>query len=237
MPAQKPPDMSGDSDTRGSDHRARPKLQVMTIPDSIRPDILYPPALWAQGVTDRAAGVPAPVSLSSVGRSRANGRCSDGMSTPAARRDQDARSARRLGYVNTCRLRLMKPIPNGIDGSVPGLTGRRPAEKGPPGGGHILAKGGHPNSYNQAAPNLHRNKSTGSEDGPRTSPEQPEAGGCELAHSRKSTGPEVTSNYACVSRARREQQIALIWDTQGKHSWLKLFYDLRCHGIFAAVAS
>ena len=56
----------------------------------------------------------------------------------------------------------------------------------------------------------------------RTSPEQPEAGGCELAQSRKSTGLEATSNYACVSRGRREQQIALIWDTQGKHSWLKL---------------
>ena len=89
-------------------------------------------------------------------------------------------------------------------------------------GGHIVAKGGHPNSYNLAAPNLHHNKAPGPEDGPRTSPEQPEAGGCELAHSRKSTGPEATSNYACVSRARREQQIALIWDTQGKHSWLKL---------------
>ena len=55
----------------------------------------------------------------------------------------------------------------------------------------------------------------------RTSPEQPEAGGCELAQSRKSTGPKAASNYACVSRGRREQQIALIWDTQGKHSWLK----------------
>ena len=69
---------------------------------------------------------------------------------------------------------------------------------------------------------MHHNKAPGPKDGPRTSPEQPEAGGCELAHSRKSTGPEGTSNYACVSRARREQQIALIWDTQGKHSWLKL---------------
>ena len=38
----------------------------------------------------------------------------------------------------------------------------------------------------------------------------------------KSTGLEASSNYACVSRGRREQQIALIWDTQGKHSWLKL---------------
>ena len=56
----------------------------------------------------------------------------------------------------------------------------------------------------------------------RTSPEQPEAGGCELAQSRKSTGLEATSNYACASRGRREQQIALIWDTQEKHSWLKL---------------
>ena len=65
----------------------------------------------------------------------ANGRCSDGMSTPAARRDQDARSARRLGYVNTCRLRLMKPIPTGIDGRAPGLTGRRPAENEPAGRG------------------------------------------------------------------------------------------------------
>ena len=89
-------------------------------------------------------------------------------------------------------------------------------------GGHIVAKGGHPNSYNLAAPNLHHNKAPGPEDGPRTSPEQPEAGGCELAQSRKSTGLEATSNYACVSRGRREQQIALIWDTQGKHSWLKL---------------
>ena len=38
----------------------------------------------------------------------------------------------------------------------------------------------------------------------------------------KSTGLEASSNYACVSRGRREQQIALIWDTQEKHSWLKL---------------
>ena len=65
----------------------------------------------------------------------ANGRSSDRMSTPAARRDQDARSARRLGYVNTCRLRLMKPFPNGIDGRAPGLTGRRPAENEPAGRG------------------------------------------------------------------------------------------------------
>ncbi len=59
------------------------------------------------------------VSLSSVGRSRANGRCSDGMSTPAARRDQDARSARRLGYVNTYSLRPMKQTPTGSQGRDP----------------------------------------------------------------------------------------------------------------------
>jgi hypothetical protein len=124
MPAQKPPEMSGDSDTRGSDHRARPKFQVMTIPDSIRPDTLCPPGWWVQGVTDRVAGVPAPVSLSSVGRSRPTA----GVRTGRPRwRPDGTRTHGVIGdsdMSNTCRLRPMKQIPDGTDDRAPGPTGR-----------------------------------------------------------------------------------------------------------------
>ena len=92
----------------------------------------------------------------------ANGRCSDGMSTPAARRDQDAQSARRLGYVNTCRLKLTKPIPTGIQNLRPKAGRPRARQKGPrPEGATTTGPGGHPNRSNLEALNMHRNKTSG----------------------------------------------------------------------------
>ena len=161
MPAQNPPDLSGDSDTRGTDHRARPKFQVMTILDSFRPDNLLPPGWWGQGVTDRGAGWIRP-GITLLGQPlAANGRCSDGMSTPAARRDQDAQSARRLGYVKHLPLEADEANPGRDRWPRPRANGPPASRKGPPGGGHFLAKGGHPNSHNLAALNLHRNKTPG----------------------------------------------------------------------------
>ena len=80
------------------------------------------------------------------------------MSTPAARRDQDARSARRLGYVNNYSLRPMKQTPTGSQGRDPG---RRAADQqnGATGHGHTTTGQEHrPNSLKLEALNVHRNQ-------------------------------------------------------------------------------
>ena len=157
----------------------------------------------------------------------ANGRCSDGMSTPAARRDQDARSARRLGYVNTCRLGLMKQIPNGTYGRGPGPAGRRPAEKRHGRRPHLWPPGGHSNSHNLAASNLHCN-------GLRPNSQKLEAVNL---HNHEKHGPGGLFKLClCIPRPPGTTNRSNLGHTR-KAFLAETFYDLRCHGIFAAVAS
>ena len=109
------PGMPGDSDTCATNIEYCPSSRLDDI-RLIPPRLTHATKMVRRAVRDRGAGGIRPGVTTSVGRAR-SGRCSDGMSTPAAGRDQEQLGDRRLGYVYTQRYWTMRKPRLGSTGS------------------------------------------------------------------------------------------------------------------------
>ena len=189
--------MSGDSDTCEINQRALFELSSFD-------DTPWITRTHRDGGVEESGTVEpegsAPVSLPSVGRLR-SGRRSDGMSTPAAGRDQDPRGDRRLGYVKTwCYWTMRKP-----------RWDLRPVARFAQGLVATLAQCNGPRDQCY-------------KHGPGPIPEPPQAWSCELA-SQQRAGPPDETKSAIISTRRTvlAKEISPFGSASSSHFLAKFF--------------